>query len=339
MDQVFQEIWNISKYSPQAINLIQNLILEIQRTFEENAVRTTIPDSSEFFDIAQEVIRSYKMSALNTLQWELAKAIDDNQAEFDYPPFKEKLYRAFSNPEMIGFYINESSKRIDVKINAEDFAGSPEEYSTAVQSAKLLMENPGKNDAMMSSFIWQRFIYSVAREGRSFFNLVRRYKKSGRKGRIKKDRTKEAIERYKKIIADRMSFLEDKAPFWYILNYGSIGYGARVQGEGFPYPNLPPTNFIEKAEYAIQIDINLELKLQLTRINSQKNATVANRLQSSYDELIYIKEQLDNASINLANLEVGEFITKLKLLDKEVKFYVKQRANKTKYIGYTSFRL
>lgn len=48
---------------------------------------------------------------------------------------------------------------------------------------------------------------------------------------------------YDSVIEKRLSAWGDKAPYWYLINYGNAGYNRA-------YPTFPPTNFIEKTEVA-----------------------------------------------------------------------------------------
>ena len=145
-------------------------------------------------------------------------------------------------------YVTESGNPGDVVVRTDFYVlGDIDMYAQAVEATRTALELKMTDPPSSRSLFWARNIYGVDREGKS----VKRSKK-------KKDGTTETVDVTEKYIgkwyltvSTRLGFIEaDKAPWWYILNYGNED--AFSESEGMPYPLVHGTNFVQVLETQVK---------------------------------------------------------------------------------------
>lgn len=265
-----------------------------------------------YYTAALRQIEIWKKECIDILLTELDNAITQNK-EYEKNEFKWALHRSFNNEGIIRFIILENTDYTEVIIDAEKYAGTGEEYMEAVQVARLFATIKGK-DMLSRSSTWA-FIYRSAREGMRFRS------RPGYRNKTR-DRTAEMRTKYNTIIADRLSSIaHNKAPFWYLLNYGS----ASVSGEGgIAYPYTEPTNFLEKARIAIERFINNKIRAAYEAPIEDENI---DRTSARLNDVL---QKLNDAMGSIENLEVGQSVATVQLADRELQYVVKESKGRKK---------
>lgn len=266
------------------------LLEELQRQSEE----------FERYDVesynANELL---KLDLIPILLKELDRAIGIN-GEYAIPELAGPLRLAFSNPNIISIELATTEKRIRkknitigkkeivnvvVRVRPEEIAGTLEDYAQAVVAARRQLNYGERQKGNPASKSWMYGVYLPylgEKIGRS--NVKdKRFQKS----KMTRDRQVEHAQLYEKIISSRLSTLEHKPAYWYLLNYGNVGgrrmasstvelsapdvdnvkmhviKGKTVSKEiraqvmtasdkgGYGYPLAKPTYFIERAERAM----------------------------------------------------------------------------------------
>lgn len=201
----------------------------------------------------KEAIKKYAhLQAFNTVQskaWEFftneLKRATAETVEYNIPIFTDRMDEAL-----------EFHKDVIISIQADDpgdiyvivdmyYLGDPEQYASAVRSARGTLGVGKIPDADVRSDIWEEKIYGVDREGRSI-----EHPKTG------EDITERYVGLYTRTIVERLEHISEPyiAPWWYFINYGNFDLfeGQTEEGAGRPYPQIVPTNFVARATQAIQ---------------------------------------------------------------------------------------
>lgn len=168
--------------------------------------------------------------------------------EFDYPPFRERL---FSLAKVEGLITVGRTGDVGgrVSINMNSVAGTLSDYIEGVKFAREQLRKGAKGPPMppdAASKVWKEKIYRVDREGKKITKL---FKQKGKKRRVRKDITERYKGKYHKTIELRLSKLASLAPFWPIIEYGTK---AMPKTGGTPYPQFEGTRFVERSRIKIQ---------------------------------------------------------------------------------------
>ncbi len=100
----------------------------------------------------------------------------------------------------------------------------------------------------MATRMWAEKIYGVDREGKKIIRVTRT-----KKGEKRVNVTKKYRGKYESTIRERLSLIpDDKAPFWYLIQYGNASAPGFREGE--PYPVIQPVDMIDEiGQYALGI--------------------------------------------------------------------------------------
>jgi len=196
-------------------------------------------DQQVFDTVSEEVIDRGKRVFL-----ENAREAVIATREYDYPPFRERLFSVVEDSGLISIKKIDSGGRVNIHMNT--VAGNLDDYIEGVKFARKQL-NVGRTPPETASKIWAEKIYGVDREGKKVTKKYKgRYKKHG-KGT--KDITERYKGKYKKTIELRLSKLSSIAPFWPIIEYGTEMF---PDEGGYAYPRFEATGFVEKTRIQLQ---------------------------------------------------------------------------------------
>jgi hypothetical protein len=191
----------------------------------------------------------------------------------------------FATPGLINLSV--SSLNINTKFEAvasivvtinTDKMGTIDEYANAVKSARAVLHyGTAKNiSGDFATDLWWIWLYSVAR--RNSFRFVEQKDKEGDTISTSYEQTKQYLptyrghklskryekdnamleklkEKYWRIIGERLHYMNQRIPYWYLIEYGNAVAGARMssnRGGRADSPAIPATHFIEKTAQQIQ---------------------------------------------------------------------------------------
>lgn len=176
--------------------------------------------------------------------------------EFNYQPYIDHMLGAialnYENMVKIKPLTLIDYRDIDIDVDFTPL-GNIEIYAEAVEATRKELPEKVTEDPKAASRMWREKIFKTAREG----GKVYRHKKDRKTGKeTKVDVTYKYIGRYYDTIVSRLSKLpQNKAPFWYLIEYGNIN----IEGfnkKGTPYPSLRELKMIGKIEATIRADFN-----------------------------------------------------------------------------------
>lgn len=266
-----------------AIAICRSTLRKIERLEEIDSADLLIPNIFEFLQ--------------NTLYQEAYNAFKINN-EFDIPEYVSRLNQAIFNPQT--YEITKlSAESISIKINLDKTAGTLDDYARAVSKVRKQLEDskgnkkPKKRNPTWASHAWAEKFYGPAREGKSIPDRVvtRIDKKTGKKiTRIKStpDPSK-YIEKYWKTINARISNFSTLAPFWKILDQGTIKLKSDIGGKA--YPINQKTNFVAKTISAGYV----EFRKQLSKLIVDKKIAIELKsiVYKKYEELVGLLEIIE----------------------------------------------
>lgn len=245
-----------------------------------NAVDTTI----SFAEQQNIIFKVSFVEALSLLSKQLFNIINNvvllaciNTVEYNYEPYINRLTSAIKRNinSIVSIIPDYSSETLVVKV---DFSvlGTPEEWLAATEAVVGELGVGKIPNIKVRSKIWREKIYGAGREG----GRVKRRKRDG----TEYDITERYIDTYEKTILLRLEKIrEDKAPFWYFINYGNLNFG----GDGEPYPKIPyttPTRLEDELKYRIE-DFFLTT---LIEFKSKANTYLSKRLNELIKETLSI---------------------------------------------------
>lgn len=277
-----------------------SLIKEV-RDFVENAKNSL----DDFFveraisSLSVDAITEYVSSGrhIQIVLENLRAAVRINR-EFSHEVFFDRLVRVFTSPSV--YEIRLFSTEVMVKIQPDSVAGDVHLWRDAVEAVRQILrgDRPEAPQSLRLHF-WREKFYAPAREGKRVYRRV--YDRKLRKYTYK-DVTSQQIEKYWRTINLRMSYMRGEAPFWKILNYGSVAYGG---GEG--YPQNVPTNFVEKSELQIKREISRRIREKIR--NLQEKLSKARQVIDDLNRIIYsgaveeIRRRLAGKAVSAEKLE------------------------------------
>jgi len=183
--------------------------------------------------------------------------------EFNTPELKDHLLTVFSNPEIIRA---DAKGRLNLFTGAENIAGSWTDFDDGIRVVRQELNISRGGTPEERSRIWRDLIYRPAREGAAA--------PVSQKPGTKKDFRSRAKEQYERTIEARLIVWGNLAPFWLILNYGNTS-GPIGKG-GTPYPNNPPTFFLENTED----QGNAILKASIEQVNREMENIIFEELEA-----------------------------------------------------------
>jgi len=178
--------------------------------------------------------------------WEQIRLAVKKNPEFDNPFFTKRLHDAAFNPSTFTL-VQFKNGNIKVKLNLNETFGSLSDYGNAIK--KVREELGTRSSADIASHFWSEKYYGAAREGKPA--MVTRGRGKNRK---QVDQSAKFTWKYWNTIRKRMSYAGKIAPFWEILDKGTmpIPNAHRKGGEGTAYPTNGATDFTGKTQIAIQ---------------------------------------------------------------------------------------
>lgn len=200
-----------------ALELVDKEIVEVIKTVSN--VITKLDDDTEANIALEKRIKVTKDTATQLLVANLQLALDSSE-EFGRPALAAPLIEACQDKSIIEMSFNRAGwdSTVEVTINLDVSAGTLDEWGAAVSSVR---ENHGwgidKNgnpiDPLKSSAIWRGRIFN-------------------------------SNEMWESTILERLSMVDSPAPYWRLLNYGSMQTLPSDKG-GIGYPKQTPTMFVE----------------------------------------------------------------------------------------------
>lgn len=195
-----------------------------------------------------EAYATIQTFAVGILRKHLDTALEINE-EFNYPPFLEGLDEVINNPNLYNIVPEFGTGKAKITLRMNEVAGDLNEYAEAVEAARIIMQigimptergsatrrQADAGGATASTF-WRDKIYLPARGGGS--------DSISREG-TKKDVSSRYADAYDVTIFNRIMSFTHPAPYWEIIDQGSIPFSDDVGG--VPYPLNHRTNFVLKA--------------------------------------------------------------------------------------------
>lgn len=207
---------------------------------------------------SEEILRS-AIAIASGLSQEILKrnmleAISINQ-EFDFSPYRERFLSVAENPNIIS--IVQTGTEFFVDIRMDEVAGSIHQYAEAIKKVREILQSQKRVQVSapeyLKSHFWREKFYGPAREGKKVKR--RRFNKES-KTYEEIDITDQQIEKYWNTINMRMQHFGSLAPFWEIIDKGTVVMkGAMGSSGGTPYPTNSSTNFVDKTINEITRDV------------------------------------------------------------------------------------
>lgn len=228
--------------------------LEI-RLVELNQIKKDLLQSTKDYNPYEAALNNVKDDALSILWKEAEKALV-NSEEFDLPIFRNRLERAIFNPKTLSLSV--VGTRLEVFVNLDQTAGTLSDYANAVIATRELIRNRGKKEKnrgqymrnpQAASQIWKEKIYGAGREGKNIAPLTPN----------RKNRTAIYKQQYIWTINTRVAHFQSLAPFWRILNNGTVPLASNWGGT--EYPNTKPTDFVGRTIQEIRRQFTEYVKL------------------------------------------------------------------------------
>jgi hypothetical protein len=184
--------------------------------------------------------------------------------DLDIPQWKSHLLTQLNKPELITITPQYSGDRttrritvtsfiVDIEPNLKTQLGTIEDYGDAVRATRDMLNYGHKMQGPLASHLWFRRLWLVAREGQQLESSIKPgIRQSKVKEKAIQKKTEDLAKFYWDIMRNRLEQMASKAPYWYLLNYGSASAKTISKGGGgFAAPLLSPTYFVDKAEKQI----------------------------------------------------------------------------------------
>lgn len=208
------------------------------------------------------------------------------------------------------------SWKVDIYQRMLKFLGGPDDYANAVKATRSALNYGDKQRGEQASLSWYYQAWKPARVGiieetTKYKNLYKKKVleqtqrltegKIKRRGKIKfsekeiegitKTVTQKA-EFYDRIMKTRLLYLEDKAPYWYLLNHGSVSLSSDKGGRAIPL--LKPTNFVRVAEQRVAeyCSSNFSSYQSADELNLKDDIEKLSKLLRDSREIVKVLDQL-----------------------------------------------
>lgn len=157
-------------------------------------------------------------SVANHILKEEIQLATTKSSEYSYPEFKRSLFAVADNDNVVEFVFRGSgwSKNISVLIDMDSYAGNINDYAESVEYARNALKVKETRDPKKASEFWRKKVWGTSL--------------------------------YQKTIKKRFEGMNDQAPFWSLLNYGTATASMSSSIGGTPYPRVRGTRFKEHAE-------------------------------------------------------------------------------------------
>lgn len=258
MEEVNREYSNLNRYSPPGESFVDFLYTkkaELEEKISNMSYNIKVLGERQDYlpqDISTEFTEERISNRVLVESLELALTLNK---EFNDPFFKDGLLLACNDPKSIQLFYSRDGN-VQVFINLDETAGTINDYAGAVKAVrKAIAETPNKNgrpkapmtSGAVASHFWAEKFYGPAREGKS---VSRRKWSTKRKRYYTHDVTAEQVAKYWNTMKARMALFGKPAPYWEIIDKGSMIMSGDKGGEA--YPANPPTHFVENAQNRIK---------------------------------------------------------------------------------------
>jgi len=223
----------LSKYVFDKIREIKRELERLKRKYEKVVGEKVevAPKDKNYGDIYLE--------ATSILWGEILVAVKTNE-EYDHRFFLDRLKIVVQNEDLIKIVMVNDYPTVEIRMN--EIAGSLEDYANGVKKARE--EFGVKARHAKTDWFWEEKYYGQARDGKPLPETREKHKKS------LEDRRQRLINRYWETMNFRMDSVGKLAPFWELLDQGSIPMSSDRGGQ--PYPKGERTNFVDNARKKIQ---------------------------------------------------------------------------------------
>ena len=286
----------LSKYVFDKIKEIKRELEKLKRKYEKVAGEKVevAPKDKNYGDIYLE--------ASSILWGEILIAVKTNE-EYDHKFFLDRLKIVVQNEDLIKIVMINDYPTVEIRMN--EIAGSLEDYARGVKKARE--EFGVKARHAKTDWFWEEKYYGQAREAKPLPETRDTHKKS------LEDRRTRLINRYWETMTFRMDSMGKLAPFWELLDQGSIPMSSDRGGQ--PYPKGERTNFVDNARKKIQKlvkgkgglkeeeEVPDSAKLQENILNTE------NMLKDYEEQLRKISDILDEATEVEIDTEVYEEVS------------------------------
>lgn len=255
---------------------------DLERSEKERKIWSDQITTIENIENSNKIINSLKHRYTKILIKHAEAAFDRNY-DLNISSWRQHLIGILSDPRIIYMSPVVSSaqtsegvayKKILVEINLSAYAGTVDDYIDAVRYARKVLAYGNQFKGSIGTRMWYSRLWLSGRTPGGHYRLGVFDRTTKSKYYITKDGKKKAVpitleskrigskpndrkeqkhsELYWDIMNARMEFMKKKAPYWYILNYGSTS----MKGDqgGYAAPPIVPTYFLEKAIDEISVE-------------------------------------------------------------------------------------
>jgi prefoldin subunit 5 len=208
---------------------------------------------------------SIKTIGTNILLDEARKAVKLTK-EFNHRLFTTRLEEAIRDPRTLTITFTENV--IKVKVDLDLTAGTIENYERAVVETRTKL-NMGNSNPIIASKMWQEKYYGAAREGTPILKV----------NPNRKFKPKDYADKYWNTIRTRIANYNSLAPFWRIIEDGTVSLS--MNRGGYPYPFITPTHFVDKAIKRIKDYYYSSIKDNT--LSMEKYITLLDQIQSKIE--------------------------------------------------------
>ena len=299
--QFFDEIdKELQQYTtvPEVLQYVTN------KQYELFSLKNSIQGLINSINPATSAVQQISSYASDILEWETLKALEINK-EFNIPQYSSRLIQAIRKPKTIRLY-PQGTNNIRIYIDLNETAGNIDDYADAVTAFRLVLDEekdhaPAPYNPTWASHAWEEKIYKPDREGEPVAD------------------NPDYAGKYWRTLNERISFFTTLAPFWEIIDQGTIPLSSDRGGTA--YPRNVPTHFVEKAREKIRKEFELRFREEEVRIkklqtdisNIEQALTYLTALEQNLQNTL--SEQLLNYTIELVKEQLQKYKINALLLD------------------------
>lgn len=320
-----REVQEFSKNILKVIPKVERIRERIEKIYLKLREALTTLEADKDMAASQDAIMEARDSANNILTDEMLKAVALN-SEFNDPLFVDKLMVATMTPGVVDLIPEGKTLFVDIKL--DEVAGTLEDYAQGIEKVRSELAanaSPGfkhgngkkpVTPANMASYFWQEKLYLPARAGQP---VTRRKYNQKTKEYENVDVAEEQIRKYWDTMKKRIQYSGKLAPFWEIIDKGTVAFEAVTQGAGTEFPTNAETDFTGKTVTRLQ-KLYKETYNDSIEIIERDISDLRNRileLGTVLDEANSIIEKLEETNIDIAELLFEQLGERLEYADRE----------------------
>jgi len=244
---------------------------------------------------AVEIVRDRKVHQ-NILEKNIYIAVQTN-AEFAQQMYLDRLIGVAQLEDLYNMFPLEQGG-VEVSLNMNAVAGNLDEYARAVTLVRTEIQRESTKakprafagrlaDAGLRSHFWAEKFYGVAVEGRVIKTSH---------GKERPDKTEAYRKKYFDTIKRRLAACSHPAPFWELLDKGSIKMSSDIGGK--PYPINVATNFVYNTVIELESHVNHTARLE-RRVLLAKRDKALNSAEQYKEELEALRSKLSDIINNI----------------------------------------